>query len=173
VDATNTPHISYYESRGQDLRFASNGATGWWIEKVDGAGNVGAWSALALDPQDHPRISYYDATNHALKFAYAGVTAVGPPSGPQSPLLAAGPTPFRDATQIHLKLPAPAARLRLVILDATGREVAALWDGAATTGILSLRWEPRTGGGDLPSGVYVIRATAENLNVTRRVLHVK
>jgi hypothetical protein len=46
-----------------------NSYAGWKIETVDFAGDVGAWTSIALDADGNPHISYIDFTNSALKYA--------------------------------------------------------------------------------------------------------
>jgi MYXO-CTERM domain-containing protein len=43
--------------------------TGWRKGITDSGDDVGLWTSLQMDANDHPIVSYYDATNQALKFA--------------------------------------------------------------------------------------------------------
>ena len=70
LDSNDNPHISYYAgSPDNDLKYAKWDGSGWNIETVDSADDVGWCTSLALDGSDNPRISYYDYTNHDLKYA--------------------------------------------------------------------------------------------------------
>lgn len=70
LDASGNPAISYYHLQKGDLKFARAADDGaWTIETVDGAGNVGKFSSLALAADGTPMIAYQDATNTVLKLA--------------------------------------------------------------------------------------------------------
>jgi hypothetical protein len=43
--------------------------TGWRGGVTAAGADVGLWTSIQLDANDHPIVSYYDATNQALKFA--------------------------------------------------------------------------------------------------------
>ncbi len=71
VDNLGNPHISYYDSNTEDLKYASKtGDNPWQTETVDSAGNVGLDTSLDLDGSNNPHISYYDKTNNLVKYAY-------------------------------------------------------------------------------------------------------
>ena len=71
LDSQGFPHISYYDWTNGDLKYAYKDASGWHIETVDSAGDVGKYtSSIALDSQGFPHISYYDNSNDNLKYAY-------------------------------------------------------------------------------------------------------
>jgi hypothetical protein len=52
------PHISYYDFGNGDLKYAHKDASGWHIETVDYAGNVGGYTSLQIDSHGQPNISY-------------------------------------------------------------------------------------------------------------------
>lgn len=62
LDAGGAVHISYYNAIHGDLKYAQqDGApeiTAWRVQVVDSAGDVGRYSALALDNAGQPHISY-------------------------------------------------------------------------------------------------------------------
>jgi len=67
------------------------------------------------------------------------------------------PNPFQNGTHVGLDLPA-ADRLRVTVLDVTGRPVRTLYAGPAV-GALDLRWNGAADGGrPCPAGVYAIVA---------------
>jgi len=69
VDSAGKLHVSFYETTGQNLMYATNTSGFWICEYVDISGDVGSQSAIAIDAGDVPYIVYYDATNTDLKYA--------------------------------------------------------------------------------------------------------
>src|SRR5437773_9016630 len=70
VEIASVPVIAYSESNGGDLRVARRtAASGWIVEPVDTAGDVGAAPSMALDDSGDLVVSYYDATHRDLKLA--------------------------------------------------------------------------------------------------------
>ena len=97
-----------------------------------------------------------------------GGTAAG--DDPETAALAvdlAGPNPFRQSTAVRVVRPG-AGPLRVVVLDALGREVARLHDGPAAAEV-SLAFVPS----GLASGVYRVVAEADGRVVTRLLTHVR
>ena len=89
-------------------------------------------------------------------------------SGPGAPLVAAlhapSPNPVRGTVALGFTLP-DAVAVRLVVLDALGREVAVLVDGVQPAGHGQARLDAR----GLPSGTYLVRLTAGGAVETRAV----
>jgi hypothetical protein len=69
LDSSGNPHISYYDERNHDLKYASWTGSAWNTQTVDQKGDVGQYISLALDSKDNPHISYIDTTNGNLKYA--------------------------------------------------------------------------------------------------------
>ena len=69
VDAAGKLHVSFYESVGDNLMYATNASGVWVSEYVDVVGIVGLYSAIVIDAGDIPYIVYYDDTNNNLKYA--------------------------------------------------------------------------------------------------------
>lgn len=75
IDSSDKVHISYVYEYGDGtttrakLKYATN-ETGIWTKKiVDGSGNVGEATSIALDSNDKVHISYYDIVNGNLRYA--------------------------------------------------------------------------------------------------------
>lgn len=66
---TGDRHVSYYDATHGDLKYATNTGGGWILTTIDSAGDVGLFTAIALDGLGRPGISYYDGTLGDLKFA--------------------------------------------------------------------------------------------------------
>ncbi len=87
--------------------------------------------------------------------------AVGPPSAVAAgvKLAAPSPNPFRSGTRLAYELPR-AARVRLSVHDAQGRQVATLADDAEAPGVHQVSWDGRDAAGhDAPAGFYLVRLT--------------
>ena len=78
----------------------------------------------------------------------------------------AGPNPFREATELRVRLGEPQA-LRATLHDAVGREVGVLYDGTAASSV-TLRVD-----GDLAPGVYVVRVQAETGTATAPLVRIR
>ena len=78
IDSSNSPHFTYYDKNYKALKYACDkNGNGDFSDNHDiltidiGADiDVGHYSSLALDSNDHPHISYYDFSNGDLKYAH-------------------------------------------------------------------------------------------------------
>ena len=61
--------MSYLDPVDRNLKYAYRDSSGWHIEVVDTAGDVGWYTSIELDSLGLPHISYYDWTNGDLKYA--------------------------------------------------------------------------------------------------------
>jgi hypothetical protein len=82
--------------------------------------------------------------------------------------LVVGPNPFNPTTTISYKLQA-SSHVSLKVYDTSGRLVATLADGWCEAG----RHEVKFDGSDLPSGIYIYRMTAQDFNVSGKMVMVK
>jgi hypothetical protein len=78
------------------------------------------------------------------------------------------PNPFNPTTKIRYEVKEPSL-VKLAVYDLSGREVAILSGGIKQTGV----YEVEFNAGDLASGVYVYRLTANNFTMTRKMALVR
>ncbi len=84
--------------------------------------------------------------------------------------LAAGPSPTSGATHLTLSLER-ASFVRVEVLDAGGRRVATVQDGALPAGRHSLRWDGREASGVRAApGLYWVRASDASRHLSRKVV---
>jgi len=93
------------------------------------------------------------------------VTTEDAPALSDSPLLTVYPNPSVSVASVELTM-AGAADANVVVFDVLGRWVAVLHDGPLGAGVHRLRLDAAA----LPAGVYVVRATAGNERVTRKLV---
>jgi hypothetical protein len=83
------------------------------------------------------------------------------------------PNPFNPSTTLRFVLP-HAGMVRVELLDARGRRIAALRDGFASAGEHTVRWDGRDGAGEpVASGVYLARVTLDGRSATRTLALVR
>ena len=129
--------------------------------------------AVGMDPAGHAIFTWTDmrslssGSDILARVIELTPTAVDedPPPTPQDPppapparmrLGPAAPNPFSALLRVPLEVPVTAGtRVRVNVLDVTGRSVATLYDGVAPTGRLSLLWSGSDARGrGVASGVY-------------------
>lgn len=82
------------------------------------------------------------------------------------------PNPFNPSTAIEYTLANP-GRVRLSVFDVLGREIAILADGDQTAGTHMVMFGPSSVTVPLSSGVYIIRLTAGDVQLTRRMILIR
>ncbi len=87
------------------------------------------------------------------------------------PLLrAARPNPFNPTTELSFELPS-AGRVRLSVVDVTGRLVRTLVNGPMSAGLHTATWDGVNEAGEsVASGVYLYNLTSENGSETKRMV---
>ena len=69
LDASDVPHVVYFDATNEDLKHAWNDGAGWTTETVATTGCVGTWPSLAFDASGDAWVSYLDCTSNALMVA--------------------------------------------------------------------------------------------------------
>ncbi len=129
----------HWAFRGEDDRLYVGGSR---------LGNsVPGWTLRTVDP---------------VTFAVAGEA---PPTAPSSFGISARPNPAGSRASVVLRV-AEAGAARVVVVDALGREVAIVLDGAVSAGETAVPVET----GTLPAGVYVVRAAVGGRTATARLV---
>jgi len=104
-----------------------------------------------------------DTVRADLHMFVGSVLSTGAPIPPVAPAglsLAARPNPFLGATDVSFVLAAAGVRVRVDVIDVTGRRVAVLADGPRAAGPHTVRWVP----GRVPAGVYWLRVDTDGLS---------
>jgi hypothetical protein len=71
LDASDRPHIGYFDEINERFRYAWYDGADWHIEAVDGImGEDARQSSLALDASERPHLSYFDELDGELRYAW-------------------------------------------------------------------------------------------------------
>jgi hypothetical protein len=70
LDSENKPHISYYNTYGEELRYSYYDGQNWNDCVVDSVANVGEYNSLQVDEQNRAHFAYFDDSNDTLKYAF-------------------------------------------------------------------------------------------------------
>ena len=68
LDSQESPHVVWFDSGDQDLKYALKDGGSWQISTVDSQGDVGRYPSLAIDSQDNPAISYFESTGDSAGY---------------------------------------------------------------------------------------------------------
>jgi len=69
TDSNDKVHISYRDSDGLALKYATNASGTWEYETIDSSANVGTDTSIAVDSNNKVHISYRNVTGGKLKYA--------------------------------------------------------------------------------------------------------
>ena len=140
---------------------------GVWDSGFLGAG--GTFQYVPLGTGTFPYFCQVHTFMTATLTVNAGQMAgVGDGGAARTRLLAARPNPARRDVLLRFEL-AQAGAARLILTDASGREVASLVDGRLDAGRHELHWNGRTASGQpAGAGVYYYRLTAGSYSSTRK-----
>ena len=127
--------------------------------------------------QGYAHGSRYDLTRMRALVDSLLANAVGVGGGVPSPAasLSSAPNPFSSETRVEFALPAGySGAVRVRVFDLTGRQVATLYDGEASGDRIGARWDGRDRSGrPVAAGVYLVRAEANGLALTRRIVRAR
>ncbi|MGH2541929.1 MAG: hypothetical protein ACRDIB_03980, partial [Ardenticatenaceae bacterium] len=132
VDAgTANEHVSFYDADNQRLIYAYRDHTGWRMEVVDEAGDVGGYNDLVLvgNNDGSPRIAYWDATSLRIKLAVPVFDSVLWDIHPNN----AGPTLNADSGPLSAAV-LPGGDIGVAYYDGVNDNLRlAIWDAETTT----------------------------------------
>src|SRR5690349_17299761 len=69
LDSQDDPHIGYFGTTRQDLKFATKAGGAWTIDTAESTAVLGLHTSLGVTTGGDPIISYFDATLGDLKVA--------------------------------------------------------------------------------------------------------
>lgn len=115
---------------------------------------------------------YVPASNTVTEQCESGTLTTG--SGtPRVLALRAGPSPMREACDVHLSLPSGAA-VRLVVHDLLGRQVREIRAARLPAGEHAFRWDGRDAAGrSVSPGMYVLTAQVGDRRIGTRVVRMR
>lgn len=151
------------------LRFPVNHAVD--LTAVPAPGQIFVrWIGVPAQLSGSPTLRYQPLGSAVIRAEFGVDTSVdsGPDSAGRPALLDAYPNPFNPSTVIGFRI-ADTGGARLDVFDVMGRLVARLVDSRLPAGEHSVTFD----GAGLPSGVYIVRLTADGKTLTRRISLVK
>ncbi len=160
--ATVTQGVDYFvvlscPGAGDSVRILSDSQTGGTSSFIDN----GSWSAIGQNFRIVPVV-----------ITTSGIAVTSVPSSPEKPTVFAlnqnYPNPFNPTTVVRYQLPT-ASKVKLVVFDILGREVAMLVNEVKPAGTYSVQFNAS----GLASGVYLCKLSAGGAVQNRKMLLVK
>ncbi|OPL18514.1 MAG: hypothetical protein AVO35_04070 [Candidatus Aegiribacteria sp. MLS_C] len=158
--------LLYLGTESMGVYTSTDGGTNW-IPLNDGLENT-CVECLALASSQYLHAGTRGSAGYRLSLS------VGIPGGGVAPMpvfdLSLTPNPARESTTAFFELP-EAVTARLEVFDMAGRLVAVPASGWLGAGVHHVHWDGRTASGpSAPSGVYLIRLTAGQLQASARLV---
>jgi len=149
---------------------------GSWTPLASGLTNSGEWQGVASTPSAAARVRVRSRDAAGVEgLRVSGAFAIDGPAPPAPAALVfarPAPDPSAGITRFAATLPA-ASRVRLTLLDLSGRRVRTLVDGESGAGAQAWEWDGRDDDGRrVPAGVYVSRLESGGRVLQRRVVRV-
>ena len=60
LDSQDRPHVVWFDSSDNDLRYAVKDEGSWQVSTIDSEGDVGRYPSLAIDSKDNPAVIYFE-----------------------------------------------------------------------------------------------------------------
>jgi len=140
-------------------RGLDNGTYYWKVQTID---NV--WKGSAFSVEDTFMVPHTPA-----KAAATDSSAIAQQAVPKTFALSQNyPNPFNPSTRLNLNLPEN-GRVKAIVFNLIGQEVARLQDGTMTAGYRYLNWDGRNKfGANVSSGIYLIKVVFEGISGMRK-----
>jgi hypothetical protein len=164
-----------------DLFLSRTGPAGPYEPVVTGFQNSGSFDWTVTGPsteEAYLKVVVYDsqcrAGSDVSDSAFSIITPTGIRIGDLSGLAVEmlSSNPLQGAANFRLSVPRP-MRIRGVIYDVLGREVAVVASGTYPPGHHILTWNVETSRKEVPSGVYFLKLEADGRQFSRKIVLVR
>ncbi len=131
---------------------------------------------IGVDAVVEPRLDYFYRLMATLsdgsRIVFGPISTRAGERISESALTQLSPNPTAGSTQVQFAV-ARAGRVRLTVVDVSGRVVATLVDEVHRAGRYTAAWDGATAAGKVPAGVYYIRLVASDRHVVRRLAMIR
>jgi hypothetical protein len=138
----------------------ANGTYYWKVQAIDNVFGASAFSTEATFTVPHPSAKAAGTDSLADSDSTAIAHAI-----PETFALSQNyPNPFNPTTRLNLNLPEN-GRVKAIVYDLTGQEVARLQDATMTAGYKHLDWDGKNNvGANVSSGAYLVKVVFEGVS---------